>query len=240
MKTPITEEDIISIDKFVLDNYERYKDDTTWIVTDGVVDLDSYNQSKYQILWILKEVNEIGEGDDNSAFGDWDIRPVLKELKEGNKVKKGWANTFNPIVLATFGILNYMDWNDMDYINDDPSMIDVIKQIAYINIKKQPGRSVVNNAELNEFFERDKSVIFHQIDKFNPDIIIFGGTLNHLKEGLELKEENAVKLNGLNFYIQNDKIYIQAYHPGFRGRKEKYIDDIIAAVRYWESKLRVS
>lgn len=64
----------------------------------------------------------------------------------------------------------------MDYIEDKPEMIKVLKQIAYINISKMPNLTNSKDSEIAKFYEIWKEILFTQIKTYSPDIIIFGNT----------------------------------------------------------------
>ena len=224
------------IDMLIMKDEERFDSELSWPVLDGIVDVAKYISAKYRILWILKEVNETTEP--NVANGHWDIRNVLQVLRESNGIKKGWEHTFKNIILCSHGILNnYACWDDMSYLKNDLSMTDSLKEIAYINLKNQPGAAVANLNLVKTAYERDKDIILNQIEVFNPDIIIFGGTFNLVKEDLNLSAESMKPSGEFSSCVTSKKLYISAYHPGqMTISEEVYCDSIIKAVRNWESE----
>ena len=75
-------------------------------------------------------------------------------MKEGKPYGGGWEvygafnnddafknTTWQPIIYSLFGIRNHKLYGDSDvpYIRDDKSMVDLLKDIAYINVDKRPG-----------------------------------------------------------------------------------------------------
>ena len=114
-------------------------------ITDGIICFDEYKKSFPKILWINKEVNS--EDEDES----WDLREALFNLEENGKVKLGWEKTFDPIIYIIFGIMNRANYDDIPFTRQDPSIIQNLQKIAYINLKKTPGISVAKKNELTDF-----------------------------------------------------------------------------------------
>src|SRR5687768_12307014 len=139
-------------------------------ICDGIVDPVTYSSSDKKILWILKEVNS--PEDD----GGWDMREAIRNLKTESGLKKGWDKTFSSIVYVSYGIIYKKNWSEIPYLYDDPSIIDVLNKIAYINVKKVPGGSRTSPTELQLAYVVNRELLWDQIRVINPDIIIFGGT----------------------------------------------------------------
>ena len=94
---------------------EKLSDDPMY---DGVIDLKSYCQAPLKILWILKEVNDDGGYDQRKSFRD--------EITMSTR-GRGWWRTLDPIIYVSYSILNnFPTWQKMDYISDNPEMINVL------------------------------------------------------------------------------------------------------------------
>lgn len=205
------------------------------IIYDGIVENSEYANSSLKILWILKEANS----PDNF---DWDMRDALQNLKNesGKGLKYGWANTFTPIVYTTYGIFNDLIWENIESFNENQSIIDVLRKVAYINVKKIPGNSVSNWNEIKAYYDENKKALHEQIKIINPNIIIFGNTLGFFdNDFLELfgdlyeNKEN----NSLHIYENNQHLLLHAYHPNNRKITQKeYCDLIIKSVGEWKKK----
>lgn len=176
---------------------------------DGIVNLEFYNKSETKILWILKEVNHDGDLD------DWNMSKILQKLKTEYGVEKGFEKTFAPIVHLSYGIINKKKWSEVPYHYDEPSIIDILNQIAYINVKKTAGSSSIHFSSLEKAYKENKEMLYKQINEINPDIIIYGGTY-YLFE------------NDNNYMLINKDIkHISAYHPSQRSiTHEKYFDEV--------------
>ncbi|WP_396601487.1 hypothetical protein [Algibacter sp. R77976] len=193
-------------------------------IIDGIVDLIEYDKASIKIMWILKEVNSENDTD------EWDLRDAIKNLKTEKGIKKGWASTFNPIVYTTFGILHNLYWEEIENTNDNPNIIDVLKKIAYVNVKKIPGKSVAIKSELEIAFKEHKSILKSQIELYNPDVIICGGTFNIIKDVFQ-NLNNKTAIHPFSSYENKNTIIIDAYHPNNRTvTQEKYCNIIIENV----------
>jgi hypothetical protein len=203
----------LTIDKMVQDIYE----DPTF---DGIVNIDQYCKAPIKILWIMKEVND---------DGGYNQREALDRGVEMMENRGDWKNTLDPIIYVSYSILNnFQTWKEMDFIRDDNEMVNVLKQIAYINIKKEVGGAQSYNDILGDAYNKYKTVIIEQIVLANPDIIICGNTLSFLLDDLNLNKENLKSLNSIEYIIKDQRLIINAYHPNQRTiNREDYCNDII-------------
>ena len=177
---------------------------------DGIVNKEFYKNARVKILWILKEVNHDGN------ISDWDMTKILQEIITKTGIKTGWERTFGPIVHTTYGILNQKLRTEIPYYYDEPEIVNVLKEIAYINVKTTSGNSFTYSSELKEAYIENKTQLFKKINDINPQLIIYGGTFYLF--------QNDIKAN-----IESKTIkHIDAYHPAQRRIKhEKYCDQII-------------
>lgn len=202
-------------------------------VTDGIVDAELYFDSYPKIMWILKEAN-----DNNEESGSWDMKSAIKSLKTPHGVRKGWAATFHKIIYTMYGILNDESYEDMQFIQHNPEMIDALNHIAFINIKKTPGAASANGNLLTHFYAKDKDLILEQINLSNPDVIICAGTFDYIKA--DLNELSALgdktEMGIIHHYTTSTRLVIDAYHPNARSKgvtNENYSDSIIEVVKSW-------
>ncbi len=197
-------------------------DDPTY---DGVINPEMYCQAPIKILWILKEVNDDGGYCQRKAFN--------KSIENLMKDRKDWYRTLDPIIYTTYSLLNgFMLWDEMDYIKDNPQMIDVLKQISYINIKKEAGGSVSFNDVLSKAYQKNRNIIINQIELSNPEVIICGNTLEFLMDDLKINKEELTAIDNIEYIIQGSRLIINAYHPNQRTiTQEEYCDSIIKLVK---------
>ena len=198
------------------------------VILDGIVNIEEYCKVKYKILWIMKEAND-------TDGGGWDMREFMGDKKELCNYNL-WRKTYEPIIYSAYSILNgFPKWNDIPDTAEKPEMIDVLRNIAFINLKKIPGSSVSDHNTIGEAYKKDKDIIKLQIDAYNPDIIICGNTFTFLSPDLDIPEYKMINSgDSATYYIKNDRIYISAYHPNQRMHgQEQYCNDIINAVEQW-------
>jgi len=203
------------------------------VILDGIVDTDRYYSAKYKILWILKEPNDTNLNEDG-IIGNWDMRRFILDDVRGYK---HWKRTYLPIVYSVWGIFNnFCLWNDMDDYDNCPEMLDVLQEIAFINIKKIPGTSRSEEYKIAQAYSLYKNIILKQIELFSPDIIICGGTIHHLLNDLSIPFD---KLQEQHYYINKNKIYISNYHPNQRTIKQsEYCNHIINSAKEWANRAK--
>lgn len=179
-------------------------------IIDGIVDIDSYLNAPVKILWVLKEVNSPGDQD------RWSLKDAIRGLRNGKKIQKGWEKTFGPIVYATYGIMNQCRFEDIPHINQQPDLIDGLKQIAYINVKKLPGSRKASFSKLKKYYRAHKSIFLKQVKTYDPDVIICGGTYGVICQD-----------------FHEDAPIVKAYHPAQRRLKRAvWCDRIIETAEY--------
>lgn len=199
-------------------------------ILDGIVDPEKYFQSKYKILWILKEPY------DENTEGGWDFKGMIRDKYSIFDFATG-RPTFKPIIYSSWGILNnFCLFDDMDDVENSPEMLDAFKSIAYINIKKTPGGTTSNTKTIQFAYEMHKNLLLKQIDYIDADIIVGGKTLSLLSKDLNL--ENAIQFNKTFYYLRNNKLFIDTYHPAQRVSStglsmEEYCNDIITIAKIW-------
>jgi len=222
---------ILKLEQIRIDNeLSKLYEDPTY---DGIVDEQKYSNSALKILWILKEVND---------EGGYNQRESLRNEITMESRKKGWWKTLDPVIYISYSILNnFMTWKDLSYISDMPEMIDVLKQIAYINIKKEAGGAVSFDNIISEGYQKYKDIIHSQIEMANPDIIIGGNTLQYLYEDFGISENQIKAVNGfdLGYFDLPDRLFINSYHPNYLMRMKEsergeYFDAITNTVKNWQ------
>jgi len=216
------------IDALVKDRMAN-KDENIFPVYDGIVNEKKYYKSKFKILWILKEPH--GEG-------NWDMKDFIGNRNSLRKYTN-WTRTFNPIIYITYSILNkFISYDEMFNIHQKPEMIDILQEIAFINLKKVPGTSISQSKIIKDAYEKYKDIILLQIETCSPDIIICGGTMSIIAKDLGI-EGKLISMDSIKYYQTRDKIYIDALHPNQRGVQEDYCNDIIITVKNWVKKIKL-
>lgn len=226
----------------LLDEFGNYSktDSNGRTYEDGIMNNDLFCLEKVKILWILRET------DGNFNPKEWwgrkkylnnNLNPFDSENKKGSK-----RHTWEYVARITFQILNGFE------SNDDSELAASLERIAIINLKKTPGEEKINS-EYYEYLrdENNRKIFIEQIQKINPDIIICGNTLNHIKTS-EINYRGDInktkyKLSKLStdrkgmkknsYYCFSNKVFINPYHPSYVMDKKEYVKIVVAAFQNW-------
>ena len=128
--------------------------DDLWPLPDGVFNIEGYCQSSPRIMWILKQpYDDMKEG--KPYGGGWEVYGAF------NNDDAFKNTTWQPIIYSLFGIRNHKLYGDSDvpYIRDDKSMVDLLKDIAYINVDKMLGYRSTSDEELSQAYEQWKDIV---------------------------------------------------------------------------------
>lgn len=88
-----------------------------------------------RVMWILKESYDGTDGEVNG--GSWCIYHALDDAGAAS------IRTWQVMAYATYGIRTGTQYNDMPTV--DGKMLDLLKDVAYINVSKMPGRTLSNS-----------------------------------------------------------------------------------------------
>jgi hypothetical protein len=205
-----------------------------WPITDGVVDEALYLATTPKILWILKEPREV-----EVDAGGWSLTKdaIPRMLKEGSIGDKG---TFANMAWVTHSVLNgFQTWQQMPWVSNEPRVGESLRRIAYINISKLPGQKVSYMPLLQACYGHSKAMLLRQVEIIAPDIIIGGYTLPLFFNDFGLTQADFTQVSVVvSVCHKNGRLYVDAYHPACRVGSEKYVDDIVTAIKpfrqHWE------
>jgi hypothetical protein len=201
------------------------KDGHSFLIPDGVVNLSRYRLAWPKMLWILKEPYNDSKG--GEVGGDWSLTDMLNEGKYNDK------SPYAPIAYITHSVFSgFKPYKKLPSVARDEDVRKSVKNIASINVSKFPGKSQSNTRPLKEAYAKYKELLFRQIELFDPNIIIFGGTISLFKSDLHL-EGKFGKRESAHYLKSNGKLYIQANHPSQRNTVDKllYVNDIVKIVK---------
>jgi hypothetical protein len=196
-------------------------------IYDGVIVPALYLKAPKRILWILKEPWD----GVNSSGGEWSLSKCLAE----KPVSELSQSTFHPIIYITYGIFkNVAEYNKMPRVKDMDNPEDLLRSIAFINVKKLPG--VTRGAyspTIMSWYGKGREIIKRQLEAYQPDIV-FGCSPHFpsIMEGLIPELKKAIKTSGSADYASSgSRIYVHVHHPGqTQNGRAKYVDDALAAV----------
>lgn len=205
-------------------------------ILDGAFDSEKYFYNKgFKILWLMKEPY------DDGGNGAWSLPELF--TKDYNTFFSGLimgssGRTWQPVVYVSYGILNkFQNWDEIPFIKDDPSIVKVLENVAWINIQKLPsitGRST-NMSNIYSSYNKHKELIQNQVEVLNPDIIICGNTFDVVKEYFGNLQKTIYDM--IEYYVAGKRLIINAYHPSQRQiKRERYVNNIVKCVENWSLK----
>lgn len=130
----------------------------------------------------------------------------------------------------TTGILQNKIWDDNLYhAGYKPDTIDILKDIAFINVKKVGGASRAKVDELREAYSKTKDLLFKQIEIVKPEVVIFGGSYFLFKNDWPCTMQS---FGTCDAGVEESKIMIDAYHPAyFTISQQQHFEDILRAYK---------
>lgn len=198
-------------------------------VTDGVIDSEKYFNAKPRIMWVLKEAD---------SEDSWSYIDNFKKIDWLNKCNG--LSSIRRVIYTSYGILkaDNQAWSDFPWSNDIECQ-SALEEIAFVNIKKTPGGSTSDSNEISAAYQKNRELLKLQIEAYNPEVVIFGNTMNLVDisdfEGLDAAEKEMSKHNN-HYYSIGDKLYIHAYHPSYLKFSDKdYVMDIVEIYRKWKN-----
>jgi hypothetical protein len=203
-------------------------DNDCHFVIDGIIDTKKYLNAKYRVLWVLKEAN--------SECDTWSYLEKFKDEEWLYRCGKS-VPTLKRMIYTTYGILRNCQWSEIPDANNEKSF-EPLQEIAIINIKKIPGGSASDPETIQSAYYENQELLKLQIETYNPNVVIFGNTMQFFCksdfDGLENAEKQITEY-GNHYYDTNDKLYIHTWHPAIRGvADEDYVMDIVNIVRNWK------
>lgn len=121
--------------------------------------------------------------------------------------------------------------------------VDLLKDIAYINVDKMPGCKSTSDEELAQAYEQWKDIVEEQIRLYDPQVICFANTMWLFKKdwGIDENTEHEVVPLGndksMFVYNKDGRLYLDTYHPAQRVvKREDYVDSIIKVVNKFNVK----
>jgi hypothetical protein len=192
------------------------------IIYDGVAFPQNYIDSNLKIMWILKEPYET-----HNVYG-WQVGQIYKP----DDIK---AYIVQLIAIVSYNIIN-IDNEIIKYHINKKEMLEALQCISWINLNKIAAKKR-SRRNLSNIYKIWKEVLLEQIHFYDPNIIICGNTLQYFSNDILFKNGKRKKINigNHNYYIYNNKIYINVYHPSYPFPKKQYINEIIEAIKHWKN-----
>lgn len=186
--------------------YERWLGERNYssFIKGGVVDPSWYNDSKYKVLYLLKEANT------EDSF--WSQVDLLTAIINKERTFYEIFKTISLLNLVFFqGLNNYATNLNFGRHPLDTNFLDSLSSIAITNIKKEKGG---RNSDWNDIFAyatRDKEYIEEEIELMNPDIVVCCGTFEFIEKTFELQAQECG--SGAKYDVYRNRVYIDIPHP---------------------------
>lgn len=200
-------------------------------IFDGIADEEGYLNSRLKVAWVLKEPYDDFDINGKPCGGGWSlVKDCLLNHDENWVTKDGRKQWTNPVwqkmAYVMYGFRHGQHWNEMEWIRNNPSMMDEIKSIAWINVNKMPAYTNSCNGNYRYQYETVwKDIVKKQFDVYAPDVVIFGYTFHCFRGsfGASLIEESSN--DWVTHYRIGKQHLLDTYHPGRKGGG--YVDSVI-------------
>jgi len=202
------------------------------ICRDGIIDQSCWESAYKRVLFVLKEAND---GRDTTSIYDRQDKPVwhlLEYLNVNTKKPENFSARGRPLGFLSQNDKTYPTiakwgfWMLDDFRGTRPSrenLVQTLRSIAAINIKKIPGKPISTGLEL-DFAEKDKEFLREQITSLSPqpNVIVECGAEGFRGVTLRLFDENYVSgSESSTLHALGIKI-IHMRHPNRSSNKESF------------------
>ena len=189
----------------LFDGWKRQRpEEAQRMCLDGIVCEERYENTNPKILFIAKEPNHPeGPGFD---FREWWNEEV-------------WGGFSIRLCEWAYGILNGFPPLAQFDEKTDEYKLDIMRSIAFMNLKKAGGGNQADPQEIRRFTERDQDFLRRQIEIIDPDVIVGGigdsSLWGVLFPGVEFQSSGFDI--GVAYVAVNERkvLVIDFYHPSF-------------------------
>lgn len=179
------------------------------IAFDGVVDEESFKNSKIKTLFLLKEVN------DPDMNADWkNFMEYTKQQASAETLYKTWPN-----VCLWLEVLKHSDVTYLECVDGYGNFLTKKLQknlldVSIVNIKKTAGGGSSNYDEILSAAKNYGHIIWEEIGIINPELIICGGTFDFAKMIYDVSADEIKTLpSGAQYVVRDNMIILQFIHP---------------------------
>lgn len=166
---------------------------------DGIINFDSWKESKIKVLFVLKDTN---------GFNGNLCNRILEKFQDSKKPKTWFTSALwniATIYTTAKGFLCLTEAND--------KAVETFRNVSVMNLKKLPGQTSVEMHEIEKHAYNDAEFIKMQLELINPDVIICGKTFDILRKTQKISAIN-IDNNENWLYLDNDeRLYIAHWHP---------------------------
>ena len=176
-------------------------------IADGVVNEEEWKAAPRKIVFLLKETN--------SEDYEWDERDYLQNypLADANNTVRYLSQWIPGILVAG----ESPSWNWVYAITQSRlTQTDLLRKICWVNVKKSPGGSTVEQNAFNTYWRQQENQQFlrQQLDLYAPDIIVCCGTSwNYIEAYRDCNLQPLLNEDGIEYYFHGQRLVINFYHP---------------------------
>ena len=172
------------------------------LVPDGAPNPAEYEANNPKLLFLLKEVDDEGEG-------GWDLRDTLRDGQYGQ--------TWNNVVRWTMGFRKLPviePWLNLPCV-DQKERQKWLQQVVVMNVKKYGGGPTAHDDAIRSFVAREAVSLREQLSLYRPHITVCCGTVPYLRQiynedQLDWKEST----NGTQYCRTGELgLVLDFYHP---------------------------
>ena len=199
--------------------FEKWQENRDGFVRDGGVSEKAFLESDPRLVFVLKEVNDIGGG-------GWDLREFVS--------KGGRRQTWNNIARWVHGIRNIDALPDWDFYADitDEFRVQVLRTICALNLKKSPGTHTTDRASFEVAVKEDAEMIKRQCALYDADLTICGGTGDWFRWVMGHVAPWRMTRRGIWWYEREPEKYVISFsHPEARVQDSILVYSLLDAVR---------
>lgn len=203
-------------------------------IFDGVADIEAYIDSPLKIMWLLKEPYDDFDDQGNPIGGGWVM------YKDGFNHPDAWKQkSYQGMIYIIYGYRHNTYWGELPAIRNNKSMLNELKSVAYMNMSKMPGQRETSNQAAASYYSLWKEVLETQLRAYNPDVIIFGGSMKFFEPDFDkslLKKEVRIGTDSTfcDVYKYDSRWLISAKHPS--RFSEVYVDGVIDSLKFVEEQ----
>lgn len=182
-------------------NRELHK--SKFFIADGIINKELWDRAPLKVLFIMKEAYETSPEDSQ----EWALNEYLRN--DLNSIAKPmwwsiaqWLDGLNELCIS----------NEVAPFNEEfktkPELDLAFHSSAVINLKKSSGKSSSTTDDLSMYVEQDWDLLWVQIKKINPDLIICGATYPLIASKLGSPKKSAEWL-----YEAKGYHFVDFWHP---------------------------
>jgi hypothetical protein len=166
---------------------------------DGIIHPEKWNLVSPKVLIVLKESNNY----------NGDLRSLIRDDWQGAR-----STLWNNVGRWVYGIQQTTKTGIPLLSEAEENLDQALLSTAILNLKKKPGGSSSDNAEIMDYAVRDSQFIKNEIKIINPDVIICGNTFNAFMKAIAPAETTRSANNYSS--IWGSRIILNYWHPSAR------------------------